>query len=253
MKSELYAKLKLQWEPVAISFTDVRPKQAEQFERGQRGCVASMLVAAASKGIVAVFDEETYGCAGGGVGLCFGNAFQKKNHPTKALLSTGDEALAQLGQTYIRSLGRGERFFATPELVEAWENQLPFTETPQKYVVFQPLSVIEAADKPDLVCIFANPDQLSALVILSGFYRGKSLNVVAPFASACQSILLAYQQIGEAMPHGVLGFFDISQRTGIPKDLLSFTVPFSMFQELEKAVPEGCLTTAVWEKLAKRL
>lgn len=36
MKSELYAKLKLQWEPVAISFTDVRPKQAEQFERGQQ-------------------------------------------------------------------------------------------------------------------------------------------------------------------------------------------------------------------------
>ena len=253
MKSELRAKLQLQWEPVAISFTDGKPEQAVQFEKGKRGCVASMLVAAASKGIVAAFDEETYGCAGGGVGLCFGNAFQKKNHPTKALLSTGDGALAQLGQTYTRSLGRGERFFATPELVEAWQNQLPFTETPQKYVIFQPLSMVAAEEKPDLICMFANPDQLSALVILSGFYRGKSLNVVAPFASACQSILLAYQQIGIEMPHGVLGFFDISQRAGIPKELLSFTVPFAMFQELETAAPEGCLTTPVWENLAKRL
>ena len=49
------------------------------------------------------------------------------------------------------------------------------------------------------------------------------------------------------------GFFDISQRAGIPKKLLSFTVPFAMFQELETAAPEGCLTTPVWENLAKRL
>ena len=51
-----------------------------------------------------------------------------------------------------------------------------------------------------------------------GFYRGKSLNVVAPFASACQSILLAYQQIGNEMPHGVLVFLIFHSVQAFPKN-----------------------------------
>ena len=78
--------------------------------------------------------------------------------------------------------------------------------------------MVAAEEKLDLICMFANPDQLSALVILSGFYRGKSLNVVAPFASACQSILLAYQQIGNEMPHGVLVFLIFHSVQAFPKN-----------------------------------
>ena len=251
MQSKLVDQLRFKLLPVAIYFTDTKPDGAAQFEPHKRGCVATMLVAAA-KGKTAVFDEDTYGCPGGGVGLCFGDAFTKNSHPTDCLLSTGDEALAATGQTAPFSLGRGERFFASPELVQKWRSAFPYVDAPQKYVVFRPLSEVEADEPPDLVMLFANPDQLSTLVIMAGFNRGCGLNAIAPFAAACQSIVWAYPQMAKDEPQAVIGFFDISQRQSVPKELLSFTVPFSMFLEMDNSADEGCLTTHSWEKIAGR-
>lgn len=211
-----------------------------------------MLVAAGKNGVVSTFDEDTYGCPGGGVGLCFGNGFQKKNHPTDALLSNGQEVLDAKGIKLPFSMGRGERFFASPELVQKWMSALPYTETPQKYVVFKPLSKVSEDESPDLICVFANPDQLSALVIMSGYYRGNSLNVTAPFASACQSILWAYQELGKEEPKAIMGFFDLSQRCNVPREILTLTMPYSMYMEIEKGAADGCLTTTAWEKIQDR-
>lgn len=252
MKSELVNKLRLSCDPVAVFFTDDKPENALEFKSGVRGCVASMLYTCASKGKTTVFDENTYGCPGGGVGLCFGNAFEKNNHPTEYLLSGGDEALAADGKTLDRSLGRGERFFESPELVAKWKANVPYTETGKKYVVFRPLSDVREDERPDLIFMYANPDQISALVIMSGAGRGKALNVLAPFAAACQSIVLAYQEIGKEQPNAIMGYFDISQRDRIPKELLSFTVTYDMFCELERGVPTSCLTTEAWEKIEGR-
>ena len=252
MKSILCDKLNFKLSPVAICFTDEKPDAAFQAEKGKRICVASMLVAAAKNNVISVFDEDTYGCPGGGVGLCFGNAFKKRNHPTEALLSRGDEVIKQQELVTKMSQGKGERFFDTPELVRKWCNEVPYTETPQKYVVFKPLHMVGENERPDLVLLYANPDQLSVLVILSGYNRGKALNVVAPFASACQSILLAYQEIDKEMPNAVMGYFDISQRCNIPKELLSLTVPYQMFEELERGAIDGCMETPAWEKIHSR-
>lgn len=250
MNSKLVEKLKFKMEPVAVFFTDEKPEGATQAKEGSRVCVASMLVAA-SKGKVVVFDEKTYGCAGGGVGLCFGDTYAKMNQPIECLLSTGDEALRETGKTSPRSYGKGERFFETPELADKWRRSLPFTETPEKYVVFKPLGKA-GEEKPDLICIFANPDQLSALVTMSGFYRGDIVNALAPFGAACHSILYAYQEIKKEKPKGVLGFFDISQRKSISKELLSYTVPYGLYMELERQIDESCLGTEVWEEIESR-
>jgi len=251
MYSKLAEKLHFTLEPVAINFTDERPEEALQFEEGKRGCVASMLVTAAN-GKTAVFDDKTYGCPGGGVGICFGDTFTKNSHPTESLLSTGDEALALLGKTHTKSLGRGERFFATPELAGKWKSGFPYTEAPEKYVVFKPLSQTEESNPPDLICIFANPDQLSALVIMAGFNRGEMLNTVAPFSAACQSIAIAYQEINKELPKAIIGFFDISQRHRIPKEILSLTMPYCLYRDMEESLDESCLTTEAWEKIADR-
>ena len=252
MKSILCEKMDFKLNPVAIFFTDNKPAGAFQAKKGVRICAASMLVAAAARDVVSAFDEDTYGCAGGGVGLCFGNGFRKKGHPTEALLSRGDEILQRQGKEIGRSLGKGERFFDTPELVRKWAEAVPYTEAPQKYVVFKPLHMVEDGEAPDLVLIFANPDQLSVLVILSGYYRGKALNVIAPFASACQSILLAYQEIEKEFPNAVMGYFDIAQRCKIPKEILSLTVPYKMFLELERGAVDGCMETSAWSKIQDR-
>ncbi|MDR0795438.1 MAG: DUF169 domain-containing protein [Tannerella sp.] len=251
-KSKLAEELKFSLEPVAIFFTDEKPIDALQFAEGKRGCVASMLVASASRGKTAVFDENTYGCPGGGVGLCFGNTFAKRNHPTEHILSTGIKVPAEHEKNTPIDLERGERFFANPEVAKKWIKTLPFTETSKKYVVFKPLNEIDENNPPDIIIIFANPDQISALITMSGYNNGLSLNAIAPFGAACHSILFTYQEIDRENPKAILGFFDIAQRHSVPKDILTFTVPYKMFSEIEKSIPESCLTTHSWEKIRGR-
>ncbi len=43
--------------------------------------------------------------------------------------------------------------------------------------------------------------------------------------------------------------FDISQRGCPPKELLSLTLPYPMFQQLEKAAEDGCTQTPAWQKI----
>jgi uncharacterized protein (DUF169 family) len=208
-----------------------------------------MLVASASQGKTAVFDEKTYGCQGGGVGLCFGNKFAGY---INNLLSTGGRAFVEQG-TIPKNMERGERFFVSPEVVEKWKDAMPYAKTSKKYVVFKPLNKVDESLPPDLICIFANPDQLSALVIMSGFYNGNVLNVVAPFGAACHSVLFAYQEMLKESPKAILGFFDISQRHRIPKDMLTFTLPYKMFMDMEGSIAESCLTTHAWEQIKDRV
>jgi len=251
MNSKLAEKLKFSLEPVAVYFTDLKPEEALQFEEGKRGCVAAMLITSA-KGKTVVFDKNTYGCPGGGVGLCFGDVFTKENTPIECRLSTGDEALATTGKAIAVSLGKGERFFASPELAGKWRASFPYVEMPNKYVVFKPLSITDETNPPDLVHIFANPDQLSALVIMSGYSRGEWLNAIAPFGAACQSIVFAYHEMKKEYPYGIIGLFDVSQRYRIPKELLSYTVPFSMYLEFDESVNKSLLVTEAWERIEGR-
>jgi hypothetical protein len=87
---------------------------------------------------------------------------------------------------------------------------------------------------------------------MCGYFRGDGLQVIAPFASACQSILLAYQEIIKEEPKAIMGGFDLSQRNKIPKEFLTLTMPYSMFSEIESGINEGCLTTDSWMRIAGR-
>ena len=64
MRSVISDELKLRLMPVAVIFTDDKPAGALQFQEGQRGCVVSLLHAAAKGGQTAVFDRETTPCPG---------------------------------------------------------------------------------------------------------------------------------------------------------------------------------------------
>jgi uncharacterized protein (DUF169 family) len=161
MTSKLVERLNFKMPPVAIFFTDKKPENALQFQEGKHGCVAAMLIAA-SKGKVVLFDEKTYGCPGGGVGLCFGDTFTKNHHPIEYLLSTGNKELAAKPHMP-KALADGERFYASPELAKKWRDSFPYTELQTKYVVFKPLALVSEDEKPDLLQLYANPDQLSAM------------------------------------------------------------------------------------------
>lgn len=244
MDSEIARRLKLRYPPIAILFTDRKPAGAAEFAEGKRGCAIALLTAVA-KGRTAVFSRSTYGCLGGGVGLGFGNLFA--NCPG--------------GFEYFLSSGRGEGFppgegyKKTPELATTFVEQLPITDIPYKYVIFAPLATVdEAKDEAKIIVFYANADQLSALVVLANYGRPGLDNVIIPFGSGCQSVVLnPWAEAQRERPRAVVGLTDITARPMVDADLLSFAVPLAMFREMEANVAGSFLDRHDWELVAGRL
>ena len=251
MNSQLVNALKFKMQPVALILTDDKPDEGLHFkEDSRRGCVASMLVSASKKSRVAYFDRKSYGCPGGGTGLGFGDRYG--NFRIDCLLSTGSEEIAaQMGgnSTYMME---GERFYKNPELARKWVDSLPITDVPTEYVVFKPWEQVTEQDKPELIVFFVNADQLSALVLMADFNRGTNQSITAPFGAACQPILFGLAEAKKENPRGVIGFFDISKRLFVDREILTFTAPFSLFQEMDASVEASFLKTHVWQKLQER-
>jgi len=249
MLSKIAHSLKLKSSPVAIILTDQKPKNTLQFKENRWGCVTAMLVAA-SKGRTAVFDKATVGCVGGSVGLGLENGYN--DFPIEHLLSNGNNGL-ETYRGHRSSLTEGERYFKTPELAKQFVESLPLTQIPTEYVVFKPLKDVDENDSPLLILFLVNPDQLSALIVLANYDHARKDCVIVPFSAGCQSILFGYAEAKKENPSAIIGFFDITTRKLVDKDLLSFTVPFNMFKEMETNVENSFLVKQQWLELAKRI
>lgn len=241
MRSEIAERLKLRYSPIAILFTNEKPAGAMEFTEGRWGCAAAMLTAAA-KGRQAVFSRSTFGCIGGGVGLGFGNMYQNFPGGIEYFLSIGKEGYRE-----------GEAYKKTPELASSFVEALPIREISEQFVVFKPLAEV-TEEEPQVVVFYVNPDQLSALVVLANYGRPGNDNVIIPFGAGCQSTcLLPWNEALQERPKAVVGMTDISARPVIDADLLSFSVPFSMFKEMEDNVPGSFLDKHAWQKVADRI
>ena len=104
-----------------------------------------------------------------------------------------------------------------------------------------------------MVYVFADPDQISALVIMLGSHNGETLNTLAPFGAACHSIVYAVDQIVKEKPMAIMGLFDISQRREALANSLSLTMPYSLWEGLSDDLDKSCLTTHAWKEIEKRL
>ncbi len=244
MISRISKELRLQFSPVALLFSNNRPEEAIQFKKGKWGCVISMLTAAAG-GKTAVIDRETCGCFGGKIGLCFGDAYRDFPGGIEYFLSTGR------GERY----REGEAYIKTPELAKAKITQMPIADIPFTYVIFKPLEKVnEIEETPVLVSFYANPDQISALTVLANYGKPGIDNVIVRFGAGCHSIcMLPYHESLQGEPRAVMGMFDISARPHVPPDILSFTVPFGMFREMESDVPGSFLEKEAWHKVRARI
>ena len=247
MQSKLVEALRLGSSPVAVILADEEPADALQFKEGVWGCVMATIIAV-SKGRTAVYDRQTFGCAGGGTGLGFGDQYEQCGLEIDLLLSTGSGEQSRRGSR----MAEGERFFKSPEQVHSWLETVPFTEVPAEYVVLKPLEKVTEDERPEVVHFLVNPDQLSALVTMTDYQRGAGDSVIAGFAAACQPILFAFDEAKRERPRGVIGFFDISQRMRVDRETLSFTVPFELFLEMESNVEGSFLEMEDWLKLRER-
>lgn len=206
MESRLAKELRLCYQPIVVILSDEKPEGALMLKEGARGCVMA-LVTQAAKGRTVAFDRKTVRCGGGGAGLGFGNTY--------ARLPGFEYFLSVGGHGY----GEGEAYKKTPELARSIMDQLPTADIPFTYVVMRPLGGVRAPiaqpaearvpeagrserspETPVLVIFYANPDQLSALVVLANYDRPSNDNVIVRMSSGCQSICLIPYMLGQDRP-----------------------------------------------------
>lgn len=257
MESKIAGAIQMKYSPVAVVLTNDKPEEALQFKSNVWGCVAAMLNGAA-RGKEVVFDRNTFGCLGGGVGLGFGNQYVNFPGGIEYFLSTGNKEFcnSEIGKNIVRNmpaLEHGEGYVKTPELAKKFIDSLPMADVPTEYVVFKPLEKVSDGEVPRSVIFLVNPDQLSALIVLANYGRDNNQNVIAPFAAGCHTIgILPYKEDESENPRAVIGLTDISVRKQFDKDILSFTVPYKMFLEMEANVEGSFLGKDVWQKVVER-
>lgn len=268
MQSRIAEAIRLKTNPVALLWADEAPEGALQFKPGRWGCVMAMIATVAAKGKVGAAGRQTYGCWGGGVGLGFGNAYQTFPGGVECFygfLADGNERSEvgrQIGEG-MKQAGAGqmaedfllgERYVADAECARRFVDSMPMRDIPAQYVIAKPLEQISASDEVKTLTFFVEPDALSALTILANYTHPERENVAMPWGAGCQVMgVFAYREMESAQPRALVGLTDISARRSVRGSLganvLSFTVPWPMFLEMEAHAPASFLQRETWASL----
>lgn len=238
MNSKIKEAIRLKEQPVAVFRASNLPEGAAQFKEGKWGCVVAMLSAAA-KGRTAAFCERTVACVGGKAGL----GLKKFEFGViEYFLSVGGAGPKP-----------GEHYKQSPELARDYVNGLPDVESPE-YVIFKPLDKLEENEQAEVVVFLVNADQMSGLATLANYDRPTQDNVKLLFGAGCaQSVLYGLHAEESESGQCHIGLTDPSARKCIDKDLLSFSIPYKRFLEMEANVEGSFLETETWETIAKRI
>ncbi len=242
----LAERLKLKYAPASIRRTDVKPDGAMEFAPGRWGCVVAMMGAVVKKGKTAAFSDATCSCAGGRIGLGFTEMYAPG---FQEFLSRGD---SEGTCTWHRE---PEGYKKSPAAVEAWFQGLPSRKIAEKYVVFEPLDRVPNGEEPELVVLYVTPDQLSALVVLANYDRPNADGVAIPQGAGCQTFcLFPWHEAEQEHPRAVVGMTDISCRHLIDDNMLSFTMPYDMYRQMEANAEGSFLDRETWKRnVEKRL
>ncbi|MFB3917166.1 MAG: DUF169 domain-containing protein [Terriglobales bacterium] len=271
MNSKIADAIGLRTHAVALVWSDSAPESATQFKPGRWGCVMSLFATVATKARVGVFDRQTFGCWGGGVGLGFGNCYvtfpggieafcrflADGNVKTEEGKAVGEEVARWAGRRMTDDFLLGERYLKDPEVTKRFLQALPMRDIPAQYVVVKPLDQADPErDNIKNITFFVDPDQLSALVVLANYTHPDLENIIVPWGAGCQIIgIFAYRELDREHPRGLIGMTDLSARlntrASVGKNVMSFTAPWPLFLKMEENVENSFLQRETWRELRR--
>ena len=239
MKSKIAEAIKLKNHPVAVIRTDDKPDGALMFKEGKWGCVVAM-INAASKGKTVALSNATVVCQGGHAGCGFG---PYEEGFVDRFLADGEGLQVE-----------GERYKASQELALKFMRWQVVPEGQKEFVVMKPLSEVIEADSPEAVIFLVNADRLSGLATLANFDTENQDNVKHYFGAGCgQSIGNVLDASMRGSRECFIGMTDPSARKVLPADVMSFSIPFKRFLEMEENADKSFFHTKTWETICKRL
>lgn len=225
--------------PIAFYYTDELSNHGKMNTPSKAHCMMCELIKV-QKGKSVYFEKETTMCAGGKRYIGFSDTIRDN---FEYFLSYG-----------IPGELKGERYKKNPEIVEKSMLNIKPLKAPHKYIVFKRWDKLDEHDEPAVVIFFAKPDVLAGLFTLANYDEVMSDGVIAPFGSACSTIVnYPYFEINSKFPRAVLGTFDVSARPFVEPNTLSFAVPLSKFIRMINNMDESFLITGSWNKLRSRM
>jgi len=274
MKSTTAEKLRLDYEPVAILWSNIKPEGALQMKPHAQTCIMPFFAQVVVRGKTAVFDRETYGCPGARAGLGFGNgyydafggagvefmaAFFVKGAESSRSPDNYCATVQHIPDRERAKFMHGERLHKNTEKAKRFMTvDLPITDIAERYVIFTPLSKVKSGERPVVVIFVANPLQITGLVTLVGAIREGTDPVRVPPMAACQQIgAFVYDEAKKEYPRAVLGYTDLAARANVgkilPGNMFTFAVPFSLFEEMEEEAKDGVFDGPIWQRLTGEL
>jgi len=201
---------------------------------GSFECTIRSIWLARRKQTVSYFSAENFGCAGASYWMGF----------TKPQTETIIGYVAEGSEHYCKTADDLRHVFEEIDPVPA----------PKKYCVIKPLSQFTGNETPTLVLFFTRPEALAGLHQLAFFVTNDPEVVASPWSAGCGGLVawpMRYLAKGENK--AVVGGWDPSARIFYKADELSFTVPFSMFENMIDQYKESFLITDTWEKVKTRI
>jgi hypothetical protein len=196
---------------------------------GRRACVFSFFKQW-QKGKTLHLTAENHGCGGAGNWL-FGVQGRSR-------------------QEFVEFLVGKEGLKASHELMNRWLDHSQPYQAQHAHLLIGPLRP-EQAQYLKTITFYANPDQISALILGAQYYYapGDPPPVSAPFGAGCMQLLPLLADLDA--PQAIIGASDIAMRQYLPPDVLAFTVTLPMFQRLCELDEGSFLYKPFWANLRK--
>lgn len=239
----LVEKLGLKYLPVALLFSSKKPENALSLKKTGTACIAPLIFSAA-KGKTVAIDKNSTGYVCSAFYLGFGNWIFDR---IEDFLSHSSIPLPG---------GREcERFVKTPQQAKEYLTSLVPKITKDITYVFKPLEEITENEKPEVIILYCNPDQISAIVFLIQYNHPNNFNrIVTGFSSSCAAVTtfpLSFNEQNEMK--AFWGSHDPAQRLSFPKEITSIAMPYKMYVEICENLEESFLITHNWEKVLNRI